>query len=83
MEVFNVMKAGDKYISKKDGKEKTSWNPVGKLIKKENGTISLFLNLTSEWYSVFPDNRDDTDSAPAHAGAHADTNPTTDKRSGW
>jgi len=82
-EVFNVMKAGDKYVSKIDGKEKSSWNPIGKLIRKDDGKLSLFLNITGEWYGVFPDTREDAGGTASHAAAHADAAPapTAGKRS--
>jgi len=79
-EVFNVMKAGDKYVSKADGLEKTSWNPIGKLIRKDDGKLSLFLNITGEWYGVFRDDRGEADATPAHAAAHTPS-PTAGKSS--
>jgi len=58
-EIFNVMRAGGKYTGR-DGNERTSWEPCGKLMIKDNGKMSLYLFLTGEWYGIFePKARDE------------------------
>jgi hypothetical protein len=58
---FNVVKAGDSYTDR-DGKERTSWDNVGTMIRnEESGALSLKLFLTGEWYSIFEDTRERRD----------------------
>ena len=51
-EVRNLMRAGDTYKDR-EGNEKTSWDPVGKLFIKDDGKMSVYLFLTGEWYPAF------------------------------
>jgi len=68
---YNVVRAGDPYKNR-EGVEKTSWEPVGSLIRnEETGSISLKLNITGLWYSVF----EVTDDRPVAVPDPAPTTP--------
>jgi len=60
---YNVMRASGEYVNK-DGDTKTSWNPVGKLMRKDDGKLSLLFYLTGEWYPCFPDEREEKKEDP-------------------
>lgn len=69
--MYNVVHASGNYVGR-DGQERTSWNPVGKLRVNDDGKVSLLLFLTGEWYNCFEQTREDAGAGPAsHAGAHA------------
>jgi hypothetical protein len=55
---YNINLPGEEY-TKKDGSTGPSWKPVGKVMIKDNGKVSVYLNITGLWYPAFPDIRDD------------------------
>jgi len=55
-EFYNINNVGKEWTDK-DGNTKPSWEPVGKVMIKDNGKVSVYLNITGTWYPAFLDDR--------------------------